>query len=152
MDTVVVCVVVVVVTVAWLVGQTIDIEPVDAEACFKACTVEPGKTPAWVDPVVFRDLKVQFYDWSKLDPTQWYRLRGAIDDYYDLFRQLRPKPQNAPTLDETILSLTVGKDAEREACIRVLLLMIYHPEIYNKYDRYAAYNAKVDELVTKKKV
>lgn len=151
MDTVLLCVVAVVLTVAWLAGQTVDIEPVDPELCFKACTVEPGKTPAWVNTKLFANHNLQFYDWSRLEPTQWHRLRGAIDDYYSI----APPPTTAAaraTIDDSILQLAVRHPTDREASIRVLLLMVYHPDIYNKYDRYAAYTKKVAELTSKTKI
>jgi voltage-gated potassium channel Kch len=37
--------------------------------------------------------------------------------------------------------------AEFEAGVRVLLLMIYDPEIFNSYDRYKTYTKKVDVFI-----
>ena len=166
MDTFLVCFFLGLVVVAWVTGQTVDIEPVDAQECFKVCTVEPGKQPAWVKSSVFENYTLQFYDWSKLNPTQWYRLKGAIEDYYILLREhkwMDPKLKRSTSspaqkeqsssdtdvLDERILSLVVGEGKDREACIRVLLLMVYHPEIYNKFDRFKSYSEKVATLMIK---
>lgn len=164
MDTFLVCFFVGLVVVAWVTGRTVDIEPVDAQECFKVCTVEPGKRPSWVKREVFGHLNLEFYDWSKLNPTQWYRLKGAIEDYYILLKENNWTPKAAPkisaglsvqkessdsdtdVIDKQILSLTVGNGKDREACIRVLLLMVYHPEIYNKFNRFKSYNEKVSSL------
>ena len=150
MDIFLVCFFVGLVVLAWVTGQTVDIEPVDAQVCFKVCTVEPGKKPAWVKPGVFDNYSLQFYDWSQLDSIEWHRLKGAIHDYYNLLKEynwVAKKHASTDSVDDQILSLVVGQKMEREACIRVLLLMVYHPEIYNKFNRYEAYNQKVESLL-----
>lgn len=138
----------VIVTLAWIVGKSVDIEPVDPRACLKECRVSPGSIPKWVRKAVFaRYPSIQFYDWSKLDPDEWQRLHGAIRDYYDqLFAQSLPILDPESSIDDLVHAYAMigASDVhEFEAGVRVLLLMIYDKDIFNAFNRHDQYMKKV---------
>lgn len=156
-STAVVGVVGVVVGLAWLVGTSVDIEPIDLRVCLKACTVSPesNRLPSWVNKSLFSVYPhLKFYDWSNLDPVEWNRLRGAIEDYYNQAKNVTVHDKSTkaedPSVDDVVYnmaSLGAYDVAEFEAGVRVLLLMIYDPEIFNSYDRYKTYTKKVDVFI-----
>ena len=134
---------------SWLLGVSVDIEPVNPEACLKACTVNVDHVPAWVRTAIFDSYDFQFYDWSQLDPVEWQRLRAAIGDFYRLVGQ-RPLPPRGDTPEHTLYELALvgtGDVTDFEASVRVLLLMVYSGDVYNHFDRYKAYIEKVDRFV-----
>ncbi len=144
----------VIVTLAWIVGKSVDIEPVDPVACLKGCRVSPGSVPKWVRKAVFsRYPKIQFYDWSGLDPIEWQRLHGAIREYYgQLFGQSLPTLDPDSSIDDLIHAYAMigASDIhEFEAGVRVLLLMIYDSDIFNAYNRHEQYLKKVEAHVNR---
>ena len=133
-----------VILVSWLVSKTIDIDKIDVQECLSCARMAPdGSRPFWVKKVMFQ--KCRFYDWTKLDSHQWTRLHDGILDYYDHIEGGQIDIMEEDPIYKYAMINEEGLDTFVASC-KILLLMIVDLDIMSSYNRFDAFNARIDAL------
>lgn len=133
-----------VVVISWLVGKSIDINKIDIEECLACARMAPdGSRPFWVKKAMFK--KCKFYDWSKLESHNWTKLHDAILDFYDHIEGGQIDVLEEDIIFQYAMINEEGLDVFIASC-SILLLMIVDTDIMASYDRFDAYNKRLDSL------
>lgn len=133
-----------VVVLSWLVGKSIDINKIDIEECLDCVRVAPdGSRPFWVKKGLFN--KCRFYDWSKLESHQWTKLHDAILDFYEHIENGQVDVLEEDTIFKYAMINEDGIDSFVASC-SILLLMIVDTDIMASYDRFNAFNTRLESL------
>lgn len=127
--------------VAFLMGRDVDIEPINIELCMDVARPS-RKTPHWVKKELFERVEypVVFYDWKKLDSSEWEKLHSAINVLQNDRRMRSPCAKNVHDLVYAMASVYTSDAAEFEAAVQTLQLMIVDMHMLVDFNRVEAFH------------
>jgi hypothetical protein len=136
---------------AWVTGVDVDTDVINVRICIEAAHVSSLNTgPSWVRSSTFNGFQtIQFYDWSKLDHSEWRKMSNAFSDYYE---EISTAPDfSLKTTNDIIYNLATivcPKDVkEFEAVVQTVMLMVVDLEIYNNAHRYDKFMEKTNMFI-----